>query len=108
MMAATTSTMTIPMMARSKAVMSPVRAFENSFTAASGMSVTMPAKMIREIPFPMPRSVICSPSHMMNAVPVVSEIMVMTLNPNPGSMTTCPNWAYARLLDSSQRAMKKD
>ena len=34
----------------------------------------MLAKMIREIPLPMPRSVICSPSHMMNAVPVVSVI----------------------------------
>jgi hypothetical protein len=29
------------------------------------------------MPLPMPRSVICSPSHMMKAVPVVSEIMVM-------------------------------
>jgi len=36
---------------------------------ACGMRATMPAKMIREMPFPMPRSVICSPSHMMKAVP---------------------------------------
>ena len=39
----------------------------------------MPAKMISEMPLPMPRSVICSPSHMMNAVPVVSVITVMKL-----------------------------
>ena len=32
----------------------------------------MPAKMMSDMPLPMPRSVICSPSHMMNAVPVVS------------------------------------
>ena len=31
----------------------------------------MPAKMISDMPLPMPRSVICSPSHMMKAVPVV-------------------------------------
>ena len=38
---------------------------------------TMPAKMISEMPLPMPRSVICSPSHMMKAVPVVSVSTVM-------------------------------
>ena len=36
----------------------------------------------------VPRSVICSPSHMMNAVPVVSVTMVITRNPQPGSKTT--------------------
>ena len=45
----------------------------------------MPAKMISEMPLPMPRSVICSPSHMMNAVPVVSEIIVIRRKPQPGS-----------------------
>ena len=53
-------------------------------TTASGMPATMPAKMISEMPLPMPRSVICSPSHMMKAVPVVSEIMVEQLKPRPG------------------------
>ena len=46
---------------------------------------TMPAKMISEMPLPMPRSVICSPSHMMNAVPVVSVIIVIRRKPQPGS-----------------------
>ena len=50
----------------------------------------MPAKMISEIPLPMPRSVICSPSHMMKAVPVVSETMVRKRKPQPGSRTTSP------------------
>ena len=44
----------------------------------------MPAKMINEIPLPMPRSEICSPSHMMNTVPVVSVSTVMQEKPSPG------------------------
>ncbi len=36
-----------------------------------GRPAMMPAKISRLMPLPMPRSVICSPSHMMNAVPVV-------------------------------------
>ncbi len=42
------------------------------------------AKMISDIPLPMPRSVICSPSHMMNAVPVVSVRMNIIRKPQPG------------------------
>ncbi len=48
---------------------------------------TMPAKMISEMPLPMPRSLICSPSHMTKAVPVVSVITVMMRKPQPGSPT---------------------
>ena len=81
------------MTARSKAVMSPILALENMRTAASGMPVTIPAKMISEMPLPMPRSVICSPSHMMNDVPVVSDSMVIMRKPQPGSVTTWPNCA---------------
>ena len=51
--------------------------------------MTMPAKMMSEMPLPMPRSVICSPSHMMKAVPVVSVIIVMKRKPQPGWVTTC-------------------
>ncbi len=81
------------MTARSKAVMSPVLALENMRTAASGISVTIPAKIISEMPLPIPRSVICSPSHMMKAVPVVSETIVRRRKPQPGLRTTCPYWA---------------
>ncbi len=42
-----------------------------------GMPSTIPAKMMSEMPLPMPRSVICSPTHMMKAVPVVSVSMLM-------------------------------
>ena len=44
----------------------------------------MPAKMMSDMPLPMPRSVICSPSHMMNAVPVVSVSTVIRRKPQPG------------------------
>ena len=59
-------------------------------TSADGRPATMPAKMMSEMPLPMPRSVICSPSHMMNAVPVVSDSMVRSSNPSPGFKTTSP------------------
>ena len=50
----------------------------------------MPAKMISEMPLPMPRSEICSPSHMMKAVPVVSVSTVMIGKPRPHSEScTC-------------------
>ncbi len=38
---------------------------------ACGSRARMPTVMIREMPLPMPRSVICSPSHMSNIVAVV-------------------------------------
>ena len=47
----------------------------------------MPAKMMSDIPLPMPRSVICSPSHMMNVVPVHSVSTVMNRKNQPGFMT---------------------
>ena len=54
---------------------------------AAGRPATMPAKMIIEMPLPMPRSVICSPSHMRNIVPVMSVITVVKRNARPGSIT---------------------
>jgi hypothetical protein len=50
----------------------------------------------------MPRSEICSPSHMMNAVPVVSVSTVMSWKPRPGSSTIC--WPPV-FVDCSQIAM---
>ncbi len=55
---------------------------------APGKPTTMPVKMISDMPLPMPRSLICSPSHMMNAVPVVSERMVIKMKPKPGFLTS--------------------
>ena len=52
-----------------------------------GRPATIPAKIINEIPFPNPRSVICSPSHMRNIVPVTNVTTVVNLNNKPGSIT---------------------
>jgi hypothetical protein len=70
----------------------------------------MPAKMISEMPLPMPRSVICSPSHMMKAVPVVSDRMVNKRKPQPGLATTSPAKPELppRPKPSSQVAMMND
>ncbi len=43
----------------------------------------MPERMIIEMPLPMPRSVICSPSHMRNMVPVVMVIVAVNRNGQP-------------------------
>ena len=47
----------------------PVRPLSNTWAIAFGSSATMPAMMISETPLPMPRLVICSPSHIRNMVP---------------------------------------
>ena len=52
------------------------------------ISLTMPAKMMMEIPLPRPRSVTCSPSHIRNIVPVTNVVTVVNLNNSPGSMTS--------------------
>ena len=67
----------------------PLVAFWYSSTTARGSPTTMPVKMISDMPLPMPRSVICSPSHMMNVVPVVSVSMVISTKPTPGLRTSC-------------------
>ena len=45
----------------------------------------MPAKISSDMPLPMPRSVICSPSHITNIVPVVRVRMHISRKPQPGS-----------------------
>ena len=54
---------------------------------ADGSSATMPAMMMSEMPLPMPREVICSPSHIRNMVPPVSVITVEMRKNQPGSLT---------------------
>ena len=44
--------------------------------AACGRRARMFTVMMSEMPLPMPRSVICSPSHMSSMVPAVSAITV--------------------------------
>ena len=69
----------------------PVRTSSSVPPIARGRPAAMPEKMINEMPLPMPRSVICSPSHMMNMVPVTSVTTVVKRNTRPGSITS-PCW----------------
>ena len=55
-----------------------------------GTLPTMPAKMIRLMPLPRPRSLISSPSHISRIVPAVklsSRLIVSTLNRSVAGMT---------------------
>ena len=53
----------------------PERPEAKNCASAAGTSAMMPTKMISEMPLPMPRAVICSPSHIRNMVPPTSVIM---------------------------------
>ena len=88
MTAAVTATIMTRSPSSTNSLSSPVAdAACTSDTIAEGRRTTMPAKMMSEIPLPIPFSEICSPSHMISAVPVVSVIMVRRRNPQPGSGT---------------------
>ena len=65
---------------------------------AAGNSATMPDRMISEMPLPMPREVICSPSHIRNMVPPVSVITVEMRKNRPGSVTTWPEPSSPMLM----------
>jgi len=52
------------------------------------MASKQPMKMIMDMPLPMPRSVICSPSHITKMVPAVMVMAVISLKPKPGLGTT--------------------
>ena len=55
---------------------------------AAAAADAMPAKMRIEMPLPRPRSVICSPSHIRNMVPVTRVVTVVMRNISPGSSTS--------------------
>ncbi len=63
-----------------------------------GRPTTMPAKISKLMPLPIPRSVICSPSHMMNVVPAVRVITVIAMKPKPGSSTMLPELRSAMAM----------
>ena len=72
-MTATTITSTMIM---SPVESAPCRPSSSVPATAEGSCATMPEMMISEVPLPMPRWVICSPSHIRNMVPPVSVITV--------------------------------
>ena len=78
--------------------MSQALSFESSTSrlVALGRRATMPAKMMSEMPLPMPRSVMRSPSHMMKAVPAVRVITVMKVNHSVSLGTT--TWSISTPL----------
>ena len=65
------------MASRAMMLMSPCRAASKDCPIAPGKPETIPEKMISEMPLPTPRSVICSPSHIMNSAPV-TKVTVAT------------------------------
>ena len=57
-----------------KTCSSPVLANSRVPPIADGSPATIPAKMMMDMPLPMPRSLTCSPSHMRNIVPATSVV----------------------------------
>ena len=75
----------------------PERPWLKNCASAAGISAMMPVKMIREMPFPMPRAVICSPSHIRKSVPPTSVITQEIRKNQPGSRARSPD---SRLMAS--------
>ncbi len=90
---AITPIMTTMMMAARNGFRVPTRSARIELMMSVGKRATIPMNMMSEMPFPIPRSVICSPSHMIRMVPAVWVIMVMRRKPIPGSGTTGTPWA---------------
>ena len=67
--------------------MAPVLPSSKVVTKALGISATIPAKIIKEIPFPMPLCVICSPNHIRKIVPATIVVTVEILKKTPGFIT---------------------
>ena len=61
------------------AEMAPVLPSSKVEANAPGISATIPAKIINEMPLPIPLAVICSPSHIKSIVPVNNVIVVTNL-----------------------------
>ena len=55
---------------------------------ADGCPDTMLANIFIDIPLPIPRSVICSPNHIKNIVPVTRVTEAVKTNEGPGLTTT--------------------
>ena len=84
---ATTSTMMNSTMSSTAKLSVPVFNASNVFTVSGRIRSMIEKKMSRLMPFPMPRSVICSPSHMTKTPPVVRVSTVVIRKPHPGCAT---------------------
>ena len=65
----------------------PVLPNSKVVTKALGISATIPAKMIKDIPLPIPLCVICSPNHIKKIVPATIVVTVDILKNIPGLIT---------------------
>ena len=83
----------------------PVRPNSSRLAKACGKLATIPAKMIRLVPLPTPRDVICSPIHIRNMVPPTSVTTQESRKNRPGSTTAEPNCPR---IPSSPMAMPYD
>ena len=70
-----------------KVEIAPVLPNSKVVTKALGISATIPAKIIKDIPFPIPLCVICSPSHIKKIVPATIVVTVDILKNIPGFIT---------------------
>ena len=66
----------------------PDRPWLKNCASAAGTSATIPTKISRDTPLPMPRAVICSPSHSRNMVPPTRVITQEARKNQPGSSTS--------------------
>ncbi len=66
----------------------PVLVSSRVLPSALGSPATIPANIIIDIPLPIPLSVICSPNHTKNIVPLTKVTIAVNLNINPGSSTS--------------------
>ena len=65
----------------------PVLPNSKVVTNARGISATIPENIIKEIPFPIPLWVICSPNHIKKTVPATIVVTVEILKKIPGLIT---------------------
>ena len=84
---ATTSTMIASTSSRTGSVSERALSASNVRSVSGQIRSTIEKKIRRLAPLPMPRSVICSPSHMMNTPPVERVSTVVMRNPHPGCAT---------------------
>ena len=74
---------------------------------APGMPTTIPANISSEIPFPIPRSLICSPTHIRKAVPAVNVITVNALKAHGLSVEITIGCPFGAAILSSPTAIAK-
>jgi hypothetical protein len=84
---AVTPSMTSSRMISMTGLSTPVMVASQVRTMAVGKPSMMEKKISSDMPLPIPCSVICSPSHMMNIPPTVRIMVVVSMKKMPGFRT---------------------